>query len=214
MRHPHVVEIIRKKYEQLHAERDERRRRLWVASEAQDLGQGGVAAVAQATGLAQSTIRLGQHELRHRQEPPLARAVSRRARHPGGGRKTVVVHDPTVIQALEASVEPTTRGDPGSPLRWTCKSTRKLAAELTHQGHPISHTTVAHLLKALGYSLQGTRKTTEGSTHPDRNAQFEYLQRQVVAFQQRGQSVVPVDTQKKELVGDFANGGREYQLHG
>lgn len=170
--------------------------------------------MAKATGLAQSTIRLGQHELRHGSEPAPAPGVVHRVRHGGGGRKALMAYDPAVVRALEALVEPTTRGDPMSPLRWTCKSTRRLAAELTRQGHRISHTTVAHLLKALDYSLQGTRKTPEGSSHPDRHAQFEYLQQQMVAFQQRAQPVVSVDTKKTERVGNFAQGGREYQPHG
>lgn len=209
-----VVETIRKKYALLQVELDERRRRLWAASEAQALGHGGIAAVAKATGLAESTIRLGQRELRSTPVGALPLPAPRHIRAPGGGRKPRTMHDPSLIQALEALVEPTTRGDPMSPLRWTCKSTRKLAAELTHQGHPISYRTVASMLQALGYSLQGTRKTKEGSAHPDRNAQFAYIHRQVRAFQQRGQPVVSVDTKKKELVGDFAHGGREYQSVG
>src|SRR5262252_69354 len=206
-----VVETIRKKYEWLHVELDERRRRLWAASEAQALGHGGIAAVAQATGLAESTIRLGQRELGSQPTGASLLHAQRHIRAPGGGRKPRTVHDPALVQALEALVEPTTRGEPMSPLRWTCKSTRKLAAELTHQGHLISYRTVASMLKALGYSLQGTRKTKEGSAHPDRNAQFAYIHQQVKGFQQRGQPVVSVDAKKKELVGDFANGGREYQ---
>jgi hypothetical protein len=209
-----IVEAIRQKYELLSTELDERRRRLWAASEAQALGHGGVAAVAKATGLAESTIRLGQRELRHRSGAAPSRPPTRRVRHPGGGRKPHIAHDAAVVSALEALVEPTTRGDPMSPLRWTCKSTRKLATELTQQGHPISHTTVATMLAALGYSLQGTRKTKEGTSHPDRNAQFEYIQQQIAGFQQRGQPVVSVDAKKKELVGDFANAGREYQPSG
>jgi Rhodopirellula transposase DDE domain len=209
-----VVDTIRKKYELLHTELDERRRRLWAASEAQALGHGGVVAVAKATGLAQSTIRLGQHELHHGDEPAPARAVPRRIRHPGGGRKALVAYDPAVVLALEALVEPTTRRELISPLRWTCKSTRKLAAELTQQGHPISHTTVARMLKALGYSLQASRKTKEGNSHPDPNAQFEYIHQQLIAFQQHAQPIVSVDTKKKERVGDFANGEREYQPNG
>jgi transposase len=206
-----VVETIRGKYEWLHVELDERRRRLWAASEAQALGHGGIAAVAKATGLAESTIRLGQRELSCKPAGAPLLPAQRHIRAPGGGRKPRTVRDPALVQALEALVEPTTRGDPMSPLRWTCKSIRKLATELTHQGHPISYRTVASMLKALGYSLQGTRKTKEGSAHPDRNAQFEYIHHQVEAFQQGGQPVVSVDTKKKELVGDFANGGREYQ---
>ena len=206
-----VVEAIRKKYALLHVELDERRRRLWAASEAQALGHGGITAVAKATGLAESTIRLGQRELGATPVGALPLQAPRHIRALGGGRKPRTVHDPSLVQALEALGEPPTRGEPMSPLRWTCKSTRTLAAELTSQGPPISYRTVASRLKALGYSLQGTRQTKEGSAHPDRNAQFEYIHHQVHAFQHRSQPVVSVDTKKKARVGDFANGGREYQ---
>lgn len=206
------MKSLQEKYELLRPELDERGQRLWAASEALALGRGGIITVARATGLAERTIRRGQRELR-RPAASVA-AASRRVRRPGGGRKRLVAEDPTVVEALEALVEPTARGDPQSPLRWTCKSTRRLAEELTRQGHRISHTKVAQLLAGLGYSLQGTRKTKEGAAHPDRNAQFEYLKEQVQAFQRRGQPVVSVDTKKKELVGDFANGGREYQPKG
>jgi hypothetical protein len=203
---------LREKYEFLRPELDERGRRVWAASEALAVGRGGIATVAQATGLAESTIRRGQQELLN----PGAAVVpaARRVRRQGGGRKDLLAEDPTAVFALEALVEPTTRGDPGSPLRWTCKSTRRLADELTRQGYRISHTKVAQVLAGLGYSLQGTRKTKEGASHPDRNAQFEYLNQQVQAFQRRRQPVVSVDAKKKELVGDFANGGREYQPQG
>jgi len=206
------MKSLREKYEFMGPELDERGRRLWAASEALALGHGGIATVAQATGLAESTIRRGQRELLR----PTAAAVSssRRVRRQGGGRKDLLEEDPTLVFALEALVEPTTRGDPGSPLRWTCKSTRRLADELTRQGHRVSHTKVAQVLEGLGYSLQGTRKTKEGASHPDRNAQFEYVNQQVQAFQRRRQPVVSVDAKKKELVGDFANGGREYQPQG
>jgi len=206
------MKSLQEKYEFLRSELDERGRRLWAASEALALGRGGIVTVARATGLAERTIRRGQRELR-RPVPSVA-VASRRVRRPGGGRTRLVDEDPMVVGALEALVEPTARGDPRSPLRWTCKSTRRLAEELTRQGHRISHTKVAQLLEGLGYSLQGTRKTKEGATHPDRNAQFEYINEQVQAFQRRGQPVVSVDTKKKELVGDFANGGREYQPKG
>jgi transposase len=207
-----VVKSIREKYDLMQPELDERGRRLWAASESMALGRGGIATVAQATGLAESTIRRGQRELLRSTESlaPSPRRVRRR----GGGRKRLVAADPTVVAALEALVEPTARGDPRSPLRWTCKSTRKLADELTQQGQGVSHTKVAQLLEGLGYSLQGTRKTKEGASHPARNAQFEYINQQVKAFQRRGQPVVSVDTKKKELVGDFANRGREYQPKG
>jgi transposase len=137
-----------------------------------------------------------------------------RLRGVGGGRKRKTTSDPTLLSALEALVDPATRGDPQSPLRWTCKSTYTLARELTNQGHPVSARTVGRLLRAAGYSLQGNRKTKEGGTHPDRNAQFEHINATAKKFQRRGQPVISVDTKKKELVGDFKNGGREWQPKG
>lgn len=204
-------QAIKTKYEALKLALDERARRLWAATEAHSLGHGGVATVARATGLAESTIRLGKQELTR---PAKSTAVPRRLRRPGAGRKPVTAPDQRLLKALDALVEPTTRGDPRSPLRWTCKSTRRLAKELGQQGHHVSHSTVGHLLKALHYSLQSTRKTREGTSHPERNAQFEYINARVKDFQHRGQPVVSVDTKKKELVGDFANGGREYHPQG
>jgi hypothetical protein len=137
-----------------------------------------------------------------------------RVRHPGGGRHPLKVNDPTLVRDLEALIEPTTRGDPQSPLRWTCKSTRNLAEALSRQGHRVSYQTVAVLLHELGYSLQALRKTREGGSHPDRDAQFRHINRQVIAFQERGQPVVSVDTKKKELVGDFKTAGQEWQPEG
>lgn len=204
-------QAIKAKYEALKPELDERARRLWAATEARSLGHGGVATVARATGLAESTIRLGNKALT---SPPTSRDSARRIRRQGAGRKPLTAQDQQLLKALDALVEPTARGDPMSPLRWTCKSTRRLAKELCQQGHPVSHTIVRQLLKALNYRLQGTRKTREGASHPDRNAQFEYINAQVKDFQQRGQPVVSVDTKKKELVGDFANSWREYQPQG
>ena len=204
-------QAIKAKYEALKPELDERARRVWAATEARSLGHGGVATVARATGLAESTIRLGKQALT---SVPHASDAPRRMRRHGAGRKPRTAQDQQLLQAVDALVEPTARGDPMSPLRWTCKSTRRLAKELGQQGHHVSHTTVGQLLKALNYSLQGTRKTREGTSHPDRNAQFEYINAQVKDFQQRGQPVVSVDTKKKELVGDFANGGREYHPQG
>jgi hypothetical protein len=202
---------IKAKYEALKSEVDERARRLWAATEALSLGHGGVATVARATGLAASTVRLGKKELT---SPSQAPDSPRRLRRQGAGRKPLTTQDQTLLKALDALVEPTTRGDPMSPLRWTCKSTRRLAKELGQQGYHVSHSKVGQLLKVLNYSLQGTRKTREGVSHPDRNAQFEYINAQVKDFQQRGQPVISVDTKKKELVGDFANAGREYQPQG
>jgi len=164
-------QAIKAKYEALKAELDERARRLWAATEALSLGHGGVATVARVTGLAESTVRLGKQELTSPAKPPDA---PRRLRRQGAGRKRLITHDQQLLTALDALVEPTARGAPMSPLRWTCKSTRRLAKELCQQGHPMSHSKVGQLLKALHYSLQGTRKTREGTAHPDRNAQFEY----------------------------------------
>lgn len=207
-----IVKTIEQKYQSLQPELDERTRRLWAATEAQALGHGGVAAVARATGLAESTIRLGCHELLPTSKATGVRRPGR-MRQVGGGRKRRTKEDTALLAALEALVEPTARGDPQSPLRWTNKSTRRLAEELTRQGHAVSHTKVAHLLVELDYSLQATRKTKEGQAHPDREAQFEYINEQVKAFQARGQPVVSVDAKKKELIGDFANKGAEYQPH-
>jgi len=204
--------VLRRKFTRLASELDERGRRRWASSEALELGHGEIKAVPQATGLGERTIRRGCQE--GRQHPALAHPASRRIRRTGGGRKSLQSHDPALVSALEALVEPTTRGDPMSPWRWTWNSTRKLAQALTGQRHQVSHTTVAQLLADLDYSLQGTRKTLEGGAHPDRDAQFRYLNRCVKVFQRAGQPVISVDAKKKELVGPFANGGRDYQPKG
>ncbi len=209
------VATIRAKFERLRPFLDERRRRLWAATEAVVLGRGGVTAVAAATAMGRNTIHAGIRELQARTPSATgAAAPDQRVRAPGGGRKALGARDPTVLRDLEALVEPVTRGDPMSPLRWTCKSTRQLAAELARQGHRVSHQTVADLLHALDYSLQGNRKTKEGTAHPDRDTQFAYINAQVRDFQARGQPVISVDTKKKELVGDFKNGGREWRPAG
>jgi hypothetical protein len=191
---------------------DERMRRQWAAAEARDLGRGGVTAVAAATGLSRPTIYSGLREL----DLPASERVEAetRVRRPGGGRRPLAQTDPGLLFALDAMVDPETRGDPESPLRWTCKSTQKLADELTRQDHPVSARTVAALLREAGYSLQANRKTREGAAHPDRNAQFEFISRCVRRFQKRRQPVISVDTKKKELVGDFRNAGREWQRQG
>jgi hypothetical protein len=207
-----IIDSLRRKFNRLRAELDERGCRFWAASEALELGYGGIKAVAQATGLGERTVRRGCEQLR--QEEPVSGAGGRRIRGLGGGRKPLTVSDLNLVAALEALVEPTTRGDPMSPLRWTCKSTRQLAQALTAQGHPVSHTKVAELLEDLDYSLQSTRKTLEGTSHPDRDAQFRYINRCVKVFQRAGQPVISVDAKKKELVGPFANRGREYQAKG
>jgi len=191
---------------------DERLRRQWAAAEARDVGWGGITAVAEATGISRTTITAGLRELTLPEEER-AMEVSR-IRRPGGGRKSLTETDAGLLAALEALIEPTTRGDPESPLRWTCKSTRLLADELTRQNHSVRARTVAKLLRKAEYSLQANRKTREGSSHPDRNAQFEYINASVQQFLKRGQPAVSVDAKKKENVGDFKNGGREWRPKG
>jgi Rhodopirellula transposase DDE domain len=211
---PAVVEAVRTKFELLRPLMTERLRRQWAACEAQPLGRGGASAVAEATGLSRTTIWAGLKELRRRADQPEPDIDPERVRLPGAGRPFLEDTDPTLVRDLEALVEPATRGDPQSPLCWTCKSTRKLAEELQRRGHHVSHQTVAALLHDLGYSLQANRKTREGSSHPDRNAQFEHINARVRAFQRRGQPVVSVDSKKRELIGDFKNAGREWQPTG
>src|SRR5258708_34969292 len=213
MQDPTVIERIRLKFLALDAVLDERSSRQWAAAEARDYGYGGVTAVAAATGLARDTIATGLRELAYRESHP-DEPVTERLRNGGAGRKSVTVSDPTLVATLEALVEPLTRGDPMSPLRWTCKSTRGLATELTSQGHRVGYRTVAWLLHEAGYSLQANRKTREGNQHPDRNAQFAFINAQATRFQKRRQPVISVDTKKKELVGDFKNGGREWHPQG
>jgi hypothetical protein len=206
-----LIERIREKFLTMAPVLDERSRRQWAATEARDLGWGGVTCVAAATGLSRTTIAAGLGELRE------VNAESRsggRIRRPGGGRHHSVDTDLGLWQALDALVDPVTRGDPETPLRWTCKSTRHLAEELGRQGHLVSAGTVANILREAGYSLQANRKTREGESHPDRDAQFHYISARVRRLQKRGQPVVSVDTKKKELIGDFRNAGREWQPHG
>jgi hypothetical protein len=207
------VKRVQQKYEMLSPLLNERTRRLWAATEAQGLGWGGISRVVEATGLSEPTIVRGLRELaaQRARGPALP---PERIRRPGGGDKRLKAKDPTLVVDLDALVDPATRGDPESPLRWTCKSTRKLASELQSQGHQVSAQTVAELLKEQGYSLQGNRKNKEGRSHPDRNAQFEHINRVAKAFAKRGQPVISVDTKKKELVGDYKNGGKEWQPAG
>jgi hypothetical protein len=209
-----IVATVRQKYELLCPVMTERMRRQWAASEALALSRGGITVVANATGLSRTTIWAGVRELRAGAAAGTQEPDPQRSRRPGGGRPFAEADDPTLLRDLESLVDPVTRGDPMSPLRWTCKSTRNLAEELQGRGHEVSHQTVAVLLRCLGYSLQANRKTREGSSHPDRNAQFEFINRQVRAFQGRGQPVVSVDTKKKEIVGDFKNNGAEWQPAG
>jgi hypothetical protein len=204
--------IIKQKYEALKPYMDERMRRIWAAAEAKALGRGGISTVSSATGLTRKTIRAGLWD--HKEQLLSGAAPRQRLRRSGGGRKRLIDQDVRLLADLESLVDPQTRGDPQSPLRWTCKSTRKLAVELQVLGHAVSERTVARLLQTLDYSLQANRKLREGSAHPDRNQQFEHINTQTKAFQARGQPVISVDTKKKELVGDFKNGGREWQPSG
>jgi hypothetical protein len=212
MQDAEIIAGMQRKYQLLAPEMDERRRRQWAAAEARELGWGGVSLLARATGLSRPTINVGMREL---DQPAGQRMLdAARVRRPGGGRKRLAEADADLLAALEGLIDPVTRGDPESPLRWTCKSTRRLAEELTRQQHPVGPRTVAALLKEAGYSLQANRKTQEGSSHPDRNAQFEHIHAQVIAFHKQRQPVISVDTKKKELVGDFKNGGREWRPTG
>ena len=201
-------EILAAKFETIFPHLDERQRRLLMGAEARALGHGGIRLVARAAGVREATVSLGVDEL-DSGAGPLGRA-----RRPGGGRKRAADLDPGLRPALLALVEPAERGDPMSPLRWTTKSTRKLAEELARQGHKASADTIADLLRAEGFSLQGNAKTVEGAQHPDRDAQFRYISEQARACQDAGAPVISVDTKKKELVGDFANGGKEYRPQG
>jgi Rhodopirellula transposase DDE domain len=204
-----VVEWIREKYTAIAADLDERARRRWGAAEARSLGWGGIEAVAAATGLSDRTIRNGIRELDDPNAPPPSQQ-----RRCGAGRKAREFEQPGLLEALERLVESGTRGDPMSPLRWTCKSTRVLAAELIRQGFAVGCNTVGRLLRACGYSLQANRKTIEGKQHPDRDAQFQHINRRVRAFQREGQPVISVDTKKKEVLGQMKNPGRTYRHKG
>lgn len=187
-----ITAQLKAKYERLGPVLNERQRRLWAASEALALGRGGITWVAQATGLSRMTVRAGIRQLQQQQRQPEAVLAPDRVRRPGGGRRPLTATDPTLVRDLERLVDPVTRGDPRSPLRWTCKSTSKLAAALQEQGHTVGARTVAQLLHDLDYNLQAPRKTREGAQHPDRDAQFQYIATQTEAFQRRGQPVVSV----------------------
>ena len=203
---------LEQKYKALGPRLDERTLRLWAAVEAQSLGRGGVSGVARATGLSRTTIHAGLKDL----VSPTSSVgpLAQRIRAKGGGRKNLTGKDPRLATDLEKLVNPMTRGDPMSPLRWTCKSTTKLAEALNQKAHRVSQRTVCDLLAAQGYSLQSVRKRREGSHHPDRDAQFKHIAQRVQEFQAEGQPVISVDTKKKELVGDYANKGQEWQPKG
>jgi len=204
------VDILKQRFAALLPALNERGRRLAVAAEARALGFGGVAKVARASGVSASTIWRGLRELKK----PGRRLDASKVRRPGGGRKSLLETEPRLAADLDSLVEPATRGDPESPLRWTCKSLRVLANQLQAMGHPISYPTVGALLRQEGYSLQANQKAKEGAQHPDRNAQFEYIYRGIRRQQSSGQPVISVDTKKKELVGDFKNTGREWRPRG
>ena len=199
---------IVEKYAAVEAFLDERGRRIRAATESRAIGYGGDAVVSDATGLSRPTVRKGRRELES------GGAERGRIRRAGAGRPGIKRSQPGIEQALEELVDPLTRGDPHSPLRWTCKSRAKLAAALSKAGWKVSTTTVGRLLHELGYRLQSVRKSREGASHPDRNAQFEHINSKADEFLQRAQPVVSVDTKKKELVGDFKNAGREWQPKG
>ena len=204
--------LITMRFQALEGILDEQQRRLYAAVEAQVLGHGGIKRVHEATGVARGSILAGLKELKDGVKPILGE--SRQIRKAGAGRKKLIDHDPDLLEALEKLVEPATRGDPESPLRWTCKSLMQLSRELAVEGYAISHTSVGKLLKDIGYSLQGNRKTLEGGDHPDRNAQFEFIHDKTNAALASGQPVISVDTKKKELVGQFKNGGKEWRPQG
>ncbi len=211
------IEIVKAKYQVLSERLDESALRIWSAVEAKSLGKGGVTTVAKATGMSRTTIYVGLKELaleakdtdqvfsdKHKRKDHRVRVV-------GGGRKKLTDIDESLLSDLNVLVEPTTRGDPSSPLRWTCKSTAKLAVELNRQGHKVSPRSVNNLLYQLGYSLQSTRKTREGGKNEDRNAQFHHISETVAIYQAAGEPVISVDTKKKEKIGDFENAGQEWQ---
>jgi len=202
---------VRERYERLAPTLQERGRRLFAANEAVQFGYGGIEAVRRATGLASSTIVRGIAELSDLETlaPPHGKQ-----RQPGAGGKRIEEFDPGIVSALDKLIDPATRGDPESPLRWTSKSTRKLASELTRQGHRVSADTVARMLKERGYTLQANRKTKEGSNHIDRAAQFEHINALAKRFQEAGQPSISVDTKKKELVGEYKNAGQEWHPKG
>lgn len=201
-----VVEWIRQKYVAVVTDLDERGRRRWAAAEARSLGWGGISAVAEATGISDRTVRNGIKEIEGLDPLPPGRQ-----RQAGAGRSSREEEQPDLLKALDRLIEPVTRGDPMSPLRWTCKSTRSLAVELRHEGFEVGSTKVSELLKGLGFSLQSNRKVIEGKQHPDRNAQFEHIARRVKARLRRGQPAISIDTKKKEALGKMKNPGKTYR---
>ena len=217
-----ALQAIEAKYQALSRRLDEATLRLWVATEARSLGRGGVSLVAKAAGVSRTTIYAGLAELEAASKASRKRGAAsaaasepaRRVRAAGGGRKKLIDLNPGLLESLDALVEPTSRGDPMSPLRWTCKSTTRLAKELNVMGHAVSQRTVCDLLARLNYSLQSVRKTREGSHHEDRDAQFHHIAKAVAQYQRQRQPVISVDTKKKEVIGDFKNAGREWRPAG
>lgn len=209
-----IESTIRERFQSLEWALDERLRRLYAASEAKALGHGGIMLVQKATGVARNSIKLGLKELLRCQQEGVTEDNVLRLRRIGGGRKASVKDDPNLLAALESLVEPVTRGDPESTLRWTCKSLRQLEAELQSEGYVVSHTSIGGLLRKMGYSLQSNRKTLEGGDHPDRNAQFEFINTRAEDAIRNEQPVISVDTKKKELVGQYKNGGKEIRPKG
>lgn len=202
-------DIILAKYQILAPELNERTLRIFAAAEALSLGRGGISIVSRALEISRDRISRGIKDIESKE-----RLYPDRIRRTGGGRKNLLKSDPTLKEDLQGLISPYTRGDPESPLRWTCKSVRKLADALSHKGHSVSHSTVSMLLRDMGYSLQANQKTMEGKQHPDRNAQFEYINKRVRSHQRSAQPVISVDTKKKEKVGDFKNGGQEWHPKG
>jgi hypothetical protein len=205
---------IQRRFRSLSPFLDERMRRLVAAAESEAIGYGGVSTVARATGVSRRAITEGIKELKQPKKVSPAPPMSHRSRRKGAGRKRAMDKDLNLLADLDRLVDPVTRGDPESPLRWTCKSVRRLAAELQQEGHAVSYQTVAELLHALDYSLQANQKMLEGSQHADRDAQFQHINRKARNCLKQGEPVISVDTKKKELVGDFKNGGREWQIKG
>ena len=209
-----MAAVIADKFEKLSSMMHEKLKRRWAACEALALGRGGLSAVAAATGMSRVTIRKGIREVEQVFPDLASRIAGERIRRPGAGRPRITVRDSIIESDLKRLIDPATRGEPTSPLLWTSKSTRKLAKELQQRGHRVSYRTVARLLRNMGYSLQANRKMREGKQHADRDAQFEYINKKVRGVQRRGQPVISVDAKKRELVGDFKNGGQEWHPKG
>lgn len=209
-----MVTNLEDKFQVLDRDMNERFRRRWAACEALEWGHGGISAVSRATGMSQTTIRKGIEEIQARMPILVEDVAAARVRHPGGGRRPLCATDAGLERDLRKLLEPATRGEPTRALLWTSKSTRRLCAELRKKGHTVSHMTVARMLHKLDYSLQSNRKTKEGKQNPDRDAQFEHINEMVQRFQRRRQPVISVDTKKRELIGDFKNGGREWRPKG